>query len=80
MLVAQQSEQPRSVHEVHGSIPDVMKLFHYVLCWYIHMMNMAITSKTSMYFVCLQITQNIHSKLCSYSVCTLYVPVLNIVM
>ncbi len=44
------------------------------------MMNMAVTSKTSMYFVCLQITQNIHSKLCSYLVCTMYVLVLNIVM
>jgi hypothetical protein len=79
-LVAQLSEQPHSVHEVHGSIPDIMKLFHYVLCWYIHMMNTAITSKTSTYNVCLQIIQNIHSILCSYGVCTLYVPVLNMFM
>jgi hypothetical protein len=80
MLVAQLSEQPCSVHEVHSSIPNIMNFFLDVLCWYIPMMNMAMISKTSMYFVCLQIIQNIHSKLCSYFVCTMYVPVLNIVM
>jgi hypothetical protein len=42
MLVVQLSDQPRSVHEVHGSIPNIMKFCHIVLCLYIHKMNRAV--------------------------------------
>ena len=41
MLVAKRSEQPRSVHEVQGSNPNVMKLFFSIFFWYIQSMYMA---------------------------------------
>ncbi len=42
MLAAQLSEQPRSVHEVHGLIPNIMKFCYIVLCLYIQKMNRAV--------------------------------------
>ena len=52
MLVAQRSEQPCSVHEVHGLIPGTMKFFGTVLYLYIHMINRAVLSN-KLYVQCM---------------------------
>ena len=51
-LVAQWSEQPCSVHEVHGSIPGMMKFFGTILYLYIHMINRAVISN-KLYVCCM---------------------------